>query len=151
MTDASLSQHPEKLLQALDFAAEIAAREQEHHEQLRALLLALLEVMDSFDRLLSDWTQQTDLTVEKANVMLNTIRLISRQMESVLRQTGVSPLMCLGQAIDPRKHEIVGARETNEVEPDIILEIVQRGYEWNSQLLRRPRVIVAHNVQEANL
>ena len=137
MAEDSLTQQSAKLLQAMDFAIELAVKEEEHQQQMRALLLSLLDVIDSFDRFFAGMEGQT------VN-WLNTVRLIARQLEHALNQAGLTPIACLGQKADPPRHEIVEVKETFEAENDVIVEVVSRGYEWNGQLLRRPQVVVAH-------
>jgi molecular chaperone GrpE (heat shock protein) len=39
-------------------------------------------------------------------------------------------------------------KQTDEIEYDVIVEVVRRGYEWNGELLRRPWVAVARNLKE---
>lgn len=145
------AQQSAKLLQAFDFATEMAAKEQEHQAQVQTLLLSMLEVMDSFDRFVAGMQDVKEPTGEQAVAWLHTVRLIARQMERALSQSGLTPMACVGQMVDPQRHEIVEVKDVAEGEDDLILEVVSRGYEWQGQLLRRPQVIVARNVKEKNL
>lgn len=137
-----------KFLQAFDFAAEMASKEQEYRTQTQTMLLSLLDVMDSFDRFFAGMHDLKEPTGEQAVTWLNTVRLIARQVERVLSQNGVVPTACIGQVVDPQRHEIVEVRDTDENEDDAIIDVVSRGYEWDGQLLRRPQVIVARHVKE---
>jgi molecular chaperone GrpE len=139
-----------KLLQAVDFASEMEAREKEHEAQWRAMLLSLVDIMDSFDRFFAAVGGEgpEKLVGNQTADELNTVRLIARQLDRVLRQAGLTPITCLGQEVDPQRHEIIEVKDTNEAEDDSIIEVVRRGYEWNGQLLRQPQVVVARNVKE---
>lgn len=137
-----------KLLQAVDFALEIETKEREHEAQWRAMLLSLVAVMDSFDRFFAGVEEAEKPAGDQVAGRLNTVRLIARQLDRVLREAGLTPVVCLGQEVDPQRHEIVEVKDANEAEDDSIIEVVRRGYEWNGQLLRRPQVVVARNVKE---
>jgi molecular chaperone GrpE (heat shock protein) len=120
---------PAKLLATLDL-----------REEQAALLRSLLDVMDSFDRLLAGGGDA---------VPAKTVRLLARQLARCLEGAGVEPLRCLGAAVDPESHEIAETRPTADgAEPDTIVEVVSEGYLWNGRMLRRPRVTVASGEKE---
>jgi molecular chaperone GrpE (heat shock protein) len=139
MSGDPLAERSAKLLAALDFSAEAAAREARHRQELAALLRSFLDVADSFDRLLAGG---------EAAVPRPTVELLARQLTRCLEGAGVAGIPCLGEAVDPRVHEIAGTRPDEETEPDIIVEVVSGGYLWNGELLRRPRVVVAARGKE---
>ena len=139
MSRDPLSATPEKLLAAFDFAAVMAEQEQAHEAQMRTLLLALLDVLDSFDRFLAPFEGQA----AAAGDWPQTSRLIRKQLQAVLQQAGVEPLACLAQLADPQWHEIVAVRPVATGAADLIVEEVRRGYTWRGRLLRRPQVVVA--------
>jgi molecular chaperone GrpE len=131
-----------KLLAALDFSAEAAAREREHQERFVDFVRSLLDVIDSFDRVLEANAPQ------EANVALNTVRLIARQLEAALARGGVTPIACLNTPLDPQHHEVVEIVETTDAPDDSIIAVQARGFEWNGLAIRRPRVVVAHHPKE---
>jgi molecular chaperone GrpE (heat shock protein) len=137
----------ERLLGRFDFAAQLAVQEEQHQAQLRILLLAFVEVMDSFDRFFASTGEPADVTPAQAHSWLNTFRLMGRQLENTLRDAGVIPITCLGQEAQPGQHEIVGVQEVPGVEKDTIVQEVFRGYAWNGEILRKPRVIVAQGIR----
>jgi molecular chaperone GrpE len=147
MIENSFKEQSGKLLQAFDFAAEMAAMEQEHQAQWKALLLSLLEVMDSCDRLLAGIGGTKEPTPERTAACLNTFRLVATQLEHALQEAGLASMACLGQVADPQRHEIVEVKVMDGVEDDVIIGVMRRGYEWNGELLRRPQIVVARNVR----
>jgi molecular chaperone GrpE (heat shock protein) len=150
MTEDAFSVRSMKLLQAFDFAAEIAAKEEEHRRQLEGFLLSFLEVLDSLDRVLTCAKEAgPDVVVETAS-WANSVRLVVKQMEQVFSQVGLMLILCLGERVDPERHEIVDVRDEVDSEDDMIVEVAKRGYEWNGRLLRRPQVVVARkrNMEE---
>jgi len=132
------------LLGRFDFAAQLSAREAEHKEELRALLVSFLEVMDSFDRLFAGSPGAEEMSMP---VSLSTIRLIALQLENALRAAGVTPIACLGEQALPGRHQVIGTKEVR-VEDNTIVEELQRGYEWHGEILRKPCVLVAQRANE---
>ncbi len=132
-------------LGALDFADELAAREKAHQEHLAGYLETLLDVVDGFDRLLAGVDSPGD---RPADVPVKNVRTLARQLIGCLERQGVSPVPCLGEPVDPEIHEIVEVREVGNVEGDVVVEVIRQGYEWNGQIFRRPRVVVAGHPKE---
>jgi molecular chaperone GrpE (heat shock protein) len=128
-----------KLFTPLDFSEEPTAREARHWRAQVAFFQSLLDVMDSFDRVLAE---------SDAAVPLRTVELLARQLARCLERAGVTPLHCLGETADPEVHEIAEARPAERIGRDTIVEVVSGGYLWNGRLLRRPRVIVAAGEKE---
>lgn len=109
----------------------------EHRREVSTLLLSLLEVMDSFDRMLAEAQQSEDTPGAS-----RTCQLIARQLGSVLERAKVRPMQCVGRAVDLDANEVVGVRATVPEQANVVLEVVRRGYEWDGQLLRAAQVIV---------
>lgn len=149
MVEDPFTKRSAKLLEAFDFAAEAAANAEEQQEQSVRLFRSLLEVMDSFDRLLAATNVPSGADPAETTAGPNTVRLIAKQLERALQQAGVTPIACLGEVVDPERHEITEVRETDASQDDVIIEVLNRGYEWEGRLLRRPQVIVARGPKEA--
>jgi molecular chaperone GrpE len=131
------------LLDAFDFVREMAVREKEYEDKQRDLLLGLVDVLDSFDRFLAIAEPVAQPTPEQGTQWRQTSQLINKQLLRVLRDAGVMPISCLGQAADPDRQEIVEVCLSTEMADGIIVKELCRGYEWRGQPLRLPRVIVA--------
>jgi molecular chaperone GrpE (heat shock protein) len=121
----------------LDFAAELSAEQERNRDRMRSLLLSFIEVLDSFQRFFT----AVDGPAEPP--YLPTVRLIASQLEAALGGAGVRPVASLGLAVEPGRHEIRGVRSVPGVAGDTVVEELLRGYEWDGELLRKPRVIVA--------
>jgi molecular chaperone GrpE (heat shock protein) len=139
----------QKMLDVLDYSAELSEQRaelseqrNEHRRQMSALLLSLLEVMDSFDRLLAE---QPDT---EGHGMVGTCQLIARQLNSVLEQAGVAAMHCVGAMVDPRVHHVVDTRPTAAHQHNIVVQVVRRGYEWQGELLRSAQVIIGRSREE---
>lgn len=131
-----------KILDMLDCSTELSEQRAEHHREMSGLLLSLLDVMDSFDRLLGEDPGAAEQGVAR------TCRLIARQLAAVLEGVGVRVAHSVGAAVDPRVHEVVGVQPAPTSRDGIVLEVVRRGYEWHGRLLRPAQVIIGRSSEE---
>jgi molecular chaperone GrpE len=111
-------------------------RAEETQAGKRALILALLDVMDDFERALAQASQEPQPVVEG-------LRASYRRLAALLAAEGVTTFKSLGQPFDPARHEAIGSVESDEHEPDTVLNVLQPGYYWGEGLLRPARVHVA--------
>ena len=61
----------------------------------------------------------------------------------MLESLGVEVVPTVGHLFDPHVHEAVATEETEKVEPDTIVQEMQRGYRLGDKLLRPAMVKVA--------
>lgn len=101
----------------------------------RGLLLALLDVMDDFDRALH-------YVGEAPDPIADGLRLIHQRLDGVLQANGVTPFESQGEPFDPAVHEALSVVESDRHESGTVYEENRRGYFWNGKLLRPARVIV---------
>src|SRR5499427_7030445 len=108
----------------------------------RAIILALLDVMDDFDRALEHVDQSPDAVVEG-------LRAVHKRLADALKAQGVTPIESVGRQFDPMRHEAVGAVEAGASrtgivpEPGAVTDETRRGYLWDGEVLRPARVLVA--------
>jgi molecular chaperone GrpE len=108
----------------------------------RAILLALLEVMDDFDRAIEHVDQAPGAVGEG-------LRAIHKRLRDALRAQGVTPIDSVGQQFDPTRHEAVGAIDAGSIksgialEPGAVTHETRRGYLWDGEVLRPASVQVA--------
>lgn len=67
---------------------------------------------------------------------------IHQQLKRILDEHHVSPLDPTGETFDPNRHEAVGTAE-HDGESDIVLEVVQIGYERDGAVLRPAKVVIS--------
>ena len=101
----------------------------------REILLALLEVMDDFERALGHVEEASDPVAEG-------LRMIHQRFNSLLQANGVTSFDSKGRPFDPTTHEALSVVGTDRGESGTVYEEVRRGYLWNGELLRPTRVIV---------
>jgi molecular chaperone GrpE len=102
----------------------------------RDLLLALLDVMDDFDRAVAHVGEASDAVSDG-------LRLIHQRLRGVLEANGVTSFESKGRMFDPAVHEGMSLVDSDEYESGSVCEEYLRGYLWDGELLRPARVIVA--------
>jgi molecular chaperone GrpE len=114
----------------------------------RAVLLALLEVMDDLDRAL-EHVDQSSGAPDSPGAVIEGLRAIHKRLASALKAQGVTPIESVGQEFDPTRHEAVGAIDAGAsksgivLEPGAVTDETRRGYLWDGEVLRPSRVHVA--------
>jgi molecular chaperone GrpE len=101
----------------------------------------LLPVLDEFQLAMTAMEKTEDKD------MLKGIKMLYSNFMDTLKRNGLSEIGCEGRA-DPFRHEVVMVKESKEKE-GTILEVVQKGYEFNGRMIRHASVIVA-KPQEKN-
>ena len=103
----------------------------------------LLPVMDNLKRAL-----ETEASVEASESdefrhFLSGVDLISKQLNGVLDALGVKPIAAVGEPFDPHIHEAVVTEETDDYEPDTVMQEIVSGYRLGDKLIRPALVKVA--------
>ena len=102
----------------------------------RALLLALLDLADGFDRALVHIDESPDSVAAGLHGM-------QRRLNSLLEAEGVKAFESVGQPFDPTRHEAMATVRDGGDEPGTVVDEAGRGYLWKDELLRPARVRVA--------
>src|SRR5262245_1990247 len=101
----------------------------------RQLVLALLDVMDDFERALA-YANTTPASI------LTGARVIHQRLTDLLQAQGVVPYTSAGQPFDPALHEAVDVTHTDQAVPGVVLNELSHGYRWGDEVLRPARVRV---------
>lgn len=102
----------------------------------REILLALLEVMDDFERAL-------DHVGTASGAVGEGLRMIHQRFDKLLQSNGVTSFESKGRQFDPTMHEALSVVEIDQDESGTVHEEFRRGYLWHGELLRPAQVIVA--------
>ena len=103
----------------------------------------LLPVLDNLKRAL-----ETEASVEASESdefrhFLSGVDLIYKQLNGVLDALGVKPVLSEGEQFNPHVHEAVVTEETDEYEPDTVMQEIVRGFRIGDKLIRPALVKVA--------
>jgi molecular chaperone GrpE len=101
-----------------------------------------LPVIDNFELALR--------STGSAHQLRSGVELIVKQMEEILRQMQVTPVVTVGEHFDPRVHEALGSVDRDDVPDQQVVEEIRRGYRVRERLLRPALVRVAHNAKQVS-
>lgn len=96
----------------------------------------LLAVVDSLDHGLAS-------VGADANALKEGMELTYKLLLDILTKFGIQVINPLNEPFDPTKHEALTAQAKNDVNPNTVLTVVQKGFTLQDRVLRPARVIVS--------
>lgn len=99
----------------------------------------LLPVIDNLERALG----AADPEEEVLKPMIEGIELTLKSFLSTVEKFGVVEVNPQGEAFDPAKHQAMGMQESEEVAPNTVIAVMQKGYELNGRLIRPAMVMIS--------
>ena len=109
------------------------------------LVKRLLPVLDSFDSAMK--AVKECKSADSAVSLAEGIEKLYRQLYEVLEREGLKPIAATGENFDPFRHEAVAvAGAESNAEENTILEELQKGYIFNSKVIRTSKVKVTKKV-----
>lgn len=136
----------DELARAKDMAARAQAdlqnakaRMEKESQQIRmyaveGLIGRLLPTIDNFRRSFAHLPQEL-----KDNDWVKGLEATEKQLMSDLTAVGLTVMESLNQPVDPQKHEVLQA---GEGEKDMVVQVLEDGYELNGKVIRPAKVIV---------
>jgi molecular chaperone GrpE len=118
-------------------------RGESYNRMLGDVARKLLPVLDNLRRALDAEALMKATESEEFRHFLSGVELIYKQLNDVLEGLGVEPVPAVGQPFDPHVHEAVVTEQTEEFEPDTVIQELVRGYRLGDKLLRPAVVKVA--------
>jgi len=114
----------------LDNVIKRAAKEKEENVKYASekLISRLLPVLDSLDQA----AKHDDGT-----------KVLYQQLFEILASEGLKPIESIGQKFDPFRHEALFQVKKEDLEEDTVAEEIQKGYLFNSRVIRFSKVAVA--------
>ena len=111
--------------------------------QTSNLAMQMLPVLDNFNRALESASNLPDDKVSDSQHFFNGIVLVNQQLNEVLSEMGVLPIVSVGELFDPHLHEAVATEETDEIPPNTITAEFLRGYRIGDRVIRPAMVKVS--------
>lgn len=108
-------------------------REQAAEDIVKRLLL----VLDNFERTIEAAENGASL-----EAVLEGVKLIDKQIRTILDSYHVKPIQALGARFDPEFHEVV-FHEPSEHEDETVIEEIEKGYTIGEKVLRPSKVKVS--------
>ena len=100
---------------------------------------ALLPIIDNFERALA--AAEEDPTNTKQ--LLEGLELIHNDLIKMLDQFNVTPINALGKPFDPQYHQAMMRQESADIDPNMVVSEITKGYMFHDRLLRPSCVIVS--------
>lgn len=108
-----------------------------HRYGLEKFVNTLLPVVDSLEQALQIAHEKEDAAMSEG------LELTLKLLLETLNKYGIDVLDPLGEIFDPQVHEAMSMQVSDEVEPNSILTVFQKGYKISDRVIRPARVIVA--------
>jgi molecular chaperone GrpE len=124
-------------------AGEAAEAERRGRAQLAR---ELLPVLDNLDRAIAA-TEPLDKQSSPSR-LAEGVHLVREELVGVLRRSGVESYEPTGERFDPHLHEAMMTRPTAEGDAGKVLEVIEKGYRLDGQVLRPARVVVGEAANE---
>lgn len=118
-------------------------RGESYNRMVGDVVSKLLPVLDNLRRALDTEASLQANESEEFRHFLRGIELIYKQFSNVLEGFGLQPVAAVGHHFDPHVHDAVATEQTDEYEPDTVIEEIVRGYRLGEKLLRPAVVKVA--------
>ena len=141
--EKEIKEHHDRLLRlAADFEnyKERAAKEKEEWTNFanEDLIRAILPFIDNLERAVNHAQKVSD-----TGVLIEGVRLTLQHLLQTLNKFGLSTFESVGKPFDPTVHEAMLVVETDQHEPNQVVEEFQKGYLLNDRLLRPATVSVS--------
>jgi molecular chaperone GrpE len=118
-------------------------RSETYNRATADLVTKLLPVLDNLRRALDTEASVEASESDEFRHFLSGVDLIYKQLGGLLETLGVKTVPSVGETFDPHVHEAVVTEESDEHEPDTVLQEIVRGYRLGDKLLRPALVKVA--------
>lgn len=121
--------------------------ESAHKFALEKFAGELLPVVDNLERALTSATTDTEIN----NGIEEGVRLTLKSFLDVLNKFGIEQVDPHGEPFDPQTHQAMTLIENPNVEPNTVLDVMQKGYVLNGRLLRPAMVVVSRSRPEKTI
>ncbi len=133
----------DKFLRAQAECANISKRlTQQHQIALKTagldLARSMLSVLDNLDRTLDAISGQ-----DAEDALVEGIKLVRTEFVKALKDHGVAPIVAVGSAFDPMRHEAMLQDFQSDASPGTVTQELQRGYCMHDRVIRPAKVAVA--------
>lgn len=144
--DAKIEEQKNQLLRLMADFDNYKKRSNAEREEIicfsnETLILALLPILDSFDRAFAHAQECKGKDISED--LLKGFALIKRQLEDVLTKVGLSKIDALGKEFNPVYHEAVLTKEVADQPEGIVVEEMQKGYMLKDKVIRPTMAIVS--------
>ena len=140
--EQSLAQAKDQALRAAAEAQNVRRRAEQEAEKARKFALEkfvkeLLPVVDSLEKALESMQE------DASDVHREGVSMTLKMQLDVLAKFGVESIEPQGEPFDPQMHEAMAMVPNPELEPNTVMDVMQKGYSLNGRLVRPAMVVVS--------
>ena len=103
----------------------------------------MLSVIDSLESAVNSSPQNKDQLTDEIKNFIVGVEMTLEQLKQVFNNHNISKIDPLGDKFDYNVHQAMFEKETDEVEPGLIIEVMQPGWSLHDRLLRPAMVGVS--------
>lgn len=112
------------------------------HTVISGLLMKMLSISDDLKRAFS--VVPSDI---ESKDWIDGLRLVQRNMDSLLESEGIVKIEAEGQVFQPQEHEAIFHEEVVGMEEGMIVKVIRDGYKRYDKVLRPAQVSVSKEVE----
>jgi molecular chaperone GrpE len=101
----------------------------------------VVPVLDDLERALQ--AAGLDPEGDSEDALAHGVLLVYRGLRESLKRNGVEQVNPKGEKFDPNLHEALSTMPVDGTEPGLVVEVMQKGYRFEEQLIRPARVVVS--------
>lgn len=116
--------------------------EKAHKFALEKFSAELLPVVDNLERALQA-APEAEQRDEGMQALYEGVELTLKSFVETLNKFNVEQINPEGEPFDPQLHEAMTTQPNDEVEPNTVLMVIQKGYLLNGRVIRPARVVVS--------
>ncbi|GGC94607.1 nucleotide exchange factor GrpE [Vreelandella lutescens] len=143
--EQSLAEAKDQALRAAAEAQNVRRRAEQEAEKARKFALEkfvkeLLPVVDSLEKALESMQE------DASDVHREGVSMTLKMQLDVLNKFGVESIEPHGEPFDPQVHEAMAMVPNPELDPNTVMDVMQKGYLLNGRLVRPAMVVVSQKV-----
>jgi len=145
LAESALKEANDKMLRSMADAENMRRRasldvENAHKYGVEKIARELLNVVDSLESGLETVTEPDQVQLQH---LREGMQLTHKLLLDILAQFQIKQINPQGEIFDPKQHEALTTQPSDEIEPNRVLAVVQKGYIIHDRILRPARVVVA--------
>lgn len=101
----------------------------------------ILPILDDLDSAIESFADREDEAARG-------VAMIRDNLIELLKNEGLEEMECLGEVIDPYKHEVIHTVTDDSAEDNTVAEVVQKGYMYDHRVIRPSKVVAVKKSEE---
>ena len=102
------------------------------------IIKELLPSLDNFERAIEQGKNSDDVAA-----LLEGVELTQKGLLSALEKYGLKPIESMGEPFDPNYHEAMGMEASDQMPPQHVMQVYEKGYMFKDRLIRAAKVVVS--------